>query len=168
MRLHLLISTFALGAGLMWLASDSSAVSASPYCTSDVERDGSLLYAQVASAKPIKKGPAPPVRSLLPKRTMGAKMYLPASKGMTGEYLQRAAVCHARSSTPPVFHGDPLRVEGPIDKIRVVPAGGSFVLSVTAKDSKTGREIWQRAEALMVDVDADRASKDKSSSDDRL
>lgn len=165
MRMHLLISTFVLGAGAAWLAPSSNVVSASPYCTDDIERDGSLLYAQVAEAKPIKKGPAPPVRSLLPKKTMGAKMYLPATKGMTGEYLQRAAVCHARSSAPPVFRGDPLRVDGPIDKIRVVPAGGRFVLSVTAKDPKTGREIWQRAEALIVDVDAEKASKAASSGD---
>lgn len=165
MRTHLLISTFVLGAGVACLASGSGVVSASPYCTDDVERDGSLLYAQVTDAKPIKKGPAPPVRSLLPKRTMGAKMYLPATQGMTGEYLQRAAVCHARSSEPPVFRGDPLRVDGPIDRIRVVPAGGRFVLSVTAKDPATGREIWQRAQALMVEVDADRASKATSSAD---
>ena len=124
-------------------------------CTPDVTEDGSLLYAQVYDAKPIRKK-IPYVKAILPKQTMGAKMYLHAEKGLTSEYLERAALCHMNAVDTPAYANDPLRVDGRIKSLRVYSAGGSFVLSLTARDHKTGKEIWNRAQALTTEVDVSR------------
>jgi len=128
-------------------------------CTPDVIEDGSLLYTQVFDAKPIRKKP-PHVKAIVPKQTMGAKMYLNAKKGMTKEYLQRAAMCDAKADTP-TYQYDPLRVDG-IKSFRVYSAGGAFVISVMGKDQRAGKEIWQRAKALTTEVDTAGAKREVS------
>ena len=138
-----------LGGVTPFLVSPSSA-HASLSCSPEVVSDGGTLYALVYDAKPIRKAD-PRVKAILPKRTVGAKMYLNAQKGMSSEYLHRAAVCHMNANTRAYEH-DPLRVEG-IESLRVYPAGGSFVISLTGKDSASGREIWQRAEILTTEID---------------
>lgn len=138
-----------LGGAASFLASPSAA-HASPSCTPEVVSDGGTLYALVFDAKPIRKA-NPRVKALLPKRTVGAKMYLAAEKGMTSEYLHRAAICHMNANTRSYEH-DPLRVDG-IKSLRVYPAGGAFVISLTGKDPAAGKEIWQRAEILTTEVD---------------
>jgi hypothetical protein len=145
--------------GAVFLVGLADNASASPSCTPEVVRDGSLIYTQVVDAKPIKKSP-PHVKALLPKRTMGAKMYLHAKEGVTQEYLHRAALCHAASDAPPAFQGDPLRVDGEIDKIRVYSGAGKFVIAVTGKNSGVGRDIWERARALTEDVDNELAQNE--------
>jgi hypothetical protein len=110
-----------------------------------------MLYAQVYDAKPIKK--RPDKKRVVPKWIAGAKMYVPAEKGMTREYLNRAAICHANASDAPSYANDPLRVDGDIHEIRVYPAGGAFVIAVTSEDKMTGREIWERADALTRETD---------------
>ena len=147
------VSTLALSVGVLALFGHASPADAAPRCDSEAVQDGSLIYTQVIDAKPIKKGPEH-VKALLPKRTMGAKLYVRPQKGVTKEYLHHAALCHAGSDMPPVFRGDPLRVDD-IQAIRVQSAGPSLVLSILADDPATGREIWKRARALTVDVDAD-------------
>jgi hypothetical protein len=148
------VSMLALFIGTLVLSGHASPVDAAPSCDSEAVEDGSLIYTQVFDAKPIKKKP-PHVKALLPKRTMGAKLYVKPQKGVTREYLHHAALCHAASDRPPAFRGDPLRVDGDVRAIRVYPAGPSLVVSILADDPATGREIWERARALTVDVDAD-------------
>jgi hypothetical protein len=126
--------------------------SASPACTPELQEDGSMIYALVHDAKPIKKRPNK--KALLPKWIAGAKMYVTAEKGMTREYLHRAALCHASATDIPEYVHDPLRVDGEIKSIRVYSAGPSFVISVTSDEKATGREIWKRAEALTTEVDS--------------
>jgi hypothetical protein len=154
----------ALFIGTLALSGHAAPADAAPRCGSEAVEDGSLIYTQVFDAKPIKQKP-PHVKALLPKRTMGAKLYLKPQKGVTSEYLHHAALCYAASDAPPVFRGDPLRVDGDVRTIRVYPAGPSVVVSILADDPATGREIWERARALTVDVDADlaKASKPKKS-----
>ena len=126
--------------------------SASPACTPELLEEGSMIYALVHDAEPIKK--RPDKKRVVPKWTAGAKMYVTATKGMTREYLHRAAICHANASGIPEYRHDPLRVDGEIDSIRVYSAGPSFVISVTSEERATGREIWNRAEALTTEVDS--------------
>ena len=143
------LGAFALALG-MTLESPTSAM---PECTPDVLDDGGIIHGQVYDAKPIEQKPAR-VKALLPKRTMGAKLYVRAEKGVTPAYLQRAAECHAKSRTSPSYQHDPLRVDGNIQSIRAYSAGGSLVLSVIADNPGTGREIWERAKALASEIDA--------------
>lgn len=142
------LAAFALAMGTTL----ESPASAMPQCTPEVLEDGSLIHGQVYDAKPIEKKPAH-IKALLPKRTMGAKLYVRAEKGVTPAYLQRAAECHAKSRTIPSYQHDPLRVDGNIKSIRVYSAGGSFVLSVVADNPGTGRQIWKRAKALASEID---------------
>ena len=151
MKLASAIATLALVGGTAYLLASPNEAGATPMCTSEVTEDGSVLYAQVFDAKPIRKKP-PHIKALLPKQTVGAKVYLRAAKGMTKEYLRRAAMCHMKADTPAYEH-DPLRVDG-IRSLRVYPAGGAFVISITGKDQKVGKEIWRRAEILTTQIDA--------------
>lgn len=141
-------------AGLVvgFAAIQASPASAFPQCTPDIVEDGSLIHGQVYDAKPIREKPRHG-KAILPKRTVGAKLYMRAEKGMTPAYLQRAAECHAKSRTLPSYPNDPLRVDGDIESIRVYGAGGSFVVAVTSENPATGREIWERAKALATEVD---------------
>lgn len=148
--------------GLHLTASSSASASA---CTPQVQEDGSMLYAQVYDAKPIKKSPER-VKAILPKWVAGAKMYIYAQKGMTSEYLNRAAICHAKASKTSSYANDPLRVDGKIDDIRVYSAGGAFVISVTSENKATGREIWERADALTREVDSDLVEKQRAADAD--
>lgn len=156
MKLMSAIAALALVGGTAFMLAGPGSADASPMCTPEVTADGGVLYAQVFDAKPIRKKP-PHIKALLPKRTLGAKMYLNAEKGMTKEYLRRAAVCHMKADTPAYEH-DPLRVDG-IKSLRVYPAGGAFVLSVSAADQKTGKEIWRRAETLTTEIDSATAER---------
>ncbi len=151
MKLVSAIAALALLVGTAHTLAVPSPVGASPNCTPDVTADGGLLYAQVFDAKPIRKSPSH-VKAILPKQIVGAKMYLPAQKGMTKAYLHRAAICHMNADTPAYEH-DPLRVEGRIKSLQVYPAGGAFVISLKAHDRATGKEIWRRAEILTTEVD---------------
>ena len=161
--MKLVIAALAL-VGSALLVGAPGAAFASPACTPEVLEDGSLIYAQVYEAKPIKKKP-PHIKAILPKLTMGAKMYVYAEKGMTSEYLRRAALCHAASNAPPAHSLDPLRVDGEIRSIRVLSAGSAFVISVLGDDRATGRAIWERAKAVASEVDADYAKRQQADQD---
>lgn len=164
MRLVSAIAALALVAGTALMLATPGPVGASPSCTPEVAADGSILYAQVFDAKPIHDTPRH-VKAILPKRTVGAKMYLHAGKGMTKEYLHRAAVCHMNAVDISSYKHDPLRVDGKIKSLRVYPAGGAFVIALTAQDSATGKEIWNRAKALTTEIDSV-ATKGKTPSND--
>ena len=126
--------------------------SAAPLCTPEVREHGNLIHMRVVNAKPIKERPKH-IKAILPKRIMGAKIYVQADKALTKEYLQRAALCHAASDAPPLLRRDPLRVDGKIEAIHVYSGGDVFVLSVVAQDPQTGRQIWERARALTMGID---------------
>ena len=159
MKLASAIATLALIGGTAYLLGGPNGAGATPMCTSEVTEDGAVLYAQVFDAKPIRKKP-PHIKALLPKQTVGAKIYLPAEKGMTRQYLRRAAMCHMKADTPAYAH-DPLRVDG-IKSLRVYPAGGAFVISITGKNQKVGKEIWRRAEILTTEIDSATAERQQS------
>lgn len=152
MRVVLAAAALAVVCGATHALVPTPVASASPACTPELLEDGSMIYALVHDAKPIKK--RPDMKRIVPKWIAGAKMYVTATKGMTREYLHRAAVCHANASDIPEYGHDPLRVGGEIESIRVHSAGPSFVISVTSEDRATGREIWNRAEALTTEVDS--------------
>ncbi len=107
----------------------------------------------IYAAKPIKKRIFY-ARANQPVRTVGAKMYLHAPQGVTGEYLERRLACHAQSGTS-AHPNDPLHPSvGSVKSVSVDSTGGSFAINIVAKDPKTGQEIWQRAEALSGTGDA--------------
>ena len=164
MKLSITVA-LALFVGVAYWVTDAPHAAAYPACTPEVVEDGSLIYAQVFNAKPIKRGPAH-IKALLPRHTIGAKMYLYAEKGVTKEYLRRAATCHAGSKSTPAYAQDPLRVDGKIKSIRVFGSGGSFVLSVTGDDRATGEAIWKRAKALATEIDVDLVRREKDSPQD--
>jgi len=153
------IAAAALIGGVGHLLAAPSAADASPMCNADVTADGGLLYAQIYEAEPIKKKP-PRVKAILPKQILGAKMYLNAEKGVTKEYLHRAAMCHMKANTPAYEH-DPLRVDG-IKSLQVYPAGGAFIIALTGEDRSAGKQIWERAETLTTEVDSATAKRKAS------
>jgi hypothetical protein len=152
MKLMLALTAFVVLAGVTLGHPQHAA--ATPYCTPEVELDGSEIYGQVFDAKPIRKNPLH-AKAIVPKPTLGAKLYVRAQKGVTSSYLQRAAVCHSVSRTTPSYVNDPLRVDGKIKSIRVQQSGGAFVVSVLGENRATGMQIWQRAKALTSEVDTD-------------
>lgn len=160
MKLISAVAALALISGTAFMLAGPSSASASPACTPQVQEDGSMIYALVHEAKPIKK--RPDKKRVVPKWIAGAKMYVTATKGMTREYLHRAALCYANANDLPEYAHDPLRVDGQIESIRVYSAGPSFVISVTSDDKVTGREIWKRAETLTTEVDSVTAEQKES------
>lgn len=159
MKLMSATLALALGGGAAFVSVVPGLAGASPSCTPEVLADGSALYAQVFAAKPVRKKP-PHIKAVLPKQTVGAKLYLHAEKGVTKQYLRRAATCHMKADTRAYEH-DPLRVDG-IKSLWVYQAGGAFVIKVTGKDQKVGKEIWRRAQTLTTEVDSATAEQKDS------
>lgn len=77
------------------------------------------------------------------QRTAGARVFVPATEGLTKEYVYRAASCQAAQHA--VASGqslDPLAVPGV--EIRVSSARNGFLVDVTGEDATTGREVLRR------------------------
>ena len=77
-------------------------------------------------------------------RLAGARAYVPAKPGLTGEWLH--AQLERRSSTPQQNSNCPLDIPG-VD-ISVRSAGPGFWVSLSAKDATDAKEVLRRAQTL--------------------
>lgn len=116
-------------------------------CNAAVEAEGANLHAQVYDAKPIYRDEFR-ARAITVDKLAGAKLYVPAEKGVTDAYLHRVASCYAASSAAEAHPNDPLRPNGGIAAVDIESHRGSYAIAVTSEDEKTAEEIWQRAQAL--------------------
>lgn len=99
---------------------------------------------RVTSVAPIKVNKFH-ARALQSEHTMGAELVVPAQKGMTAEYLERALTCHAASGSP-VSAQDPLHPDtGRIASVDVRSSHGSFVVRALGDSPDAGDAIWNRA-----------------------
>lgn len=78
------------------------------------------------------------------EQLVGARAYVPAKPGLTGEWLH--AQLARRSSTPRSGTECPLDVPGV--NISVRSAGPGFWVSLAARDHDDAKEIWRRAQTL--------------------
>lgn len=83
-----------------------------------------------------------------PSARPGTDLYVRATPGMSGEYLERTLSCHAaygRAVNPnDPFHPD----SGEVTEVNVQSAGTGYVVRVSGDDRKTNDEIWRRARTL--------------------
>lgn len=132
-------------------AGGKPSVAASAGCAQlgDVRQAATALYApgNLYAAKPVRKKIFN-ARAIQPERTMGADLYLHAQQGVTPEYVERVLSCHAASGTA-AHPNDPLHPEsGRIAELSVRSAGPSLAVRVIGDSPATGKEIYQRAEAM--------------------
>ena len=78
------------------------------------------------------------------EKLVGARLFVPAQPGLTGEWLQ--AQLAQRPSSPDAAGVCPLDVPGSSVKVR--SGGPGFWVSVSARDDAGAREVLRRAEAL--------------------
>lgn len=75
--------------------------------------------------------------------TVGARVYVPATAGLTKEYLHRTASCQAAQHAVAANQSsDPLAVPGV--QVDVLAAQRGFFVDVLGSDSATGREVLRR------------------------
>ncbi|MGB5808931.1 MAG: hypothetical protein WBG86_00300 [Polyangiales bacterium] len=117
-------------------------------CTEQATRDGLGIYARVIDAKPVREDP--PLKAVVPKRTVGVKLYVVPDKGVTAAYLEHAARCYAGSSRLPSIPSDPLRPPGGISSVRVDRSGSAFVVTIMGSNSAIGAEIWSSAQEVLA------------------
>jgi hypothetical protein len=122
---------------------------ASAQCASlpESDRDAANLYepGRVTRVEPLVKKEFL-ARAIQREYTAGARLYLPAQRGMTQPYLERALVCHTASQAA-LHPNDPLRVQN-LKSVSVATSGHSFVVTIAGADKAAGKEIWQRASAI--------------------
>ncbi len=86
-------------------------------------------------------------------RLAGATIEFRAVRGLTAEWLQRSADCHLARSAALGFDQSemgfcPLALKGVAARVR---SGREWLLvEVTSQDPATAREVWRRAQALVV------------------
>ncbi len=112
----------------------------------DPQAAASFYKGNVHAARPI-YGPEHHGKVIL-RRLEGAELAVPATPGMTAQYLQRALTCHAMSETQALHTNDPLKPQGGVDVVRVRSMDGRFVVSIVSQDADAARDIWARAEAF--------------------
>lgn len=135
--------------------SPSEATPLGPPCSPEAIHDGRALYDQVYRADALTETPRG--KPIVPKKVVGAKLYLTPTKSASAPYLLHAARCYAKSkSAQPTSGLDPLRASWPI-KTRMSQAGGSWVLSIEGADSAAAQEILGQSRALAARNDAERA-----------
>ena len=116
---------------------------------SSADQTVAQLYSpgKVYAASPVEKK-VHRARAYQPVQTFGASLYTHAEPGMTGPYMERALRCYAafgRATHP----NDPLHPsEGRITDVSVEAVKGSFAIRIESDSSKTGKEIWRRAQSL--------------------
>ena len=86
-------------------------------------------------------------RAIQPREVTGAELYVDAEAGVSQPYLERVLSCHAAGSST-AHPNDPLRVQNVRD-VDVRVQGHHFVIAVQGADRNAGREIWQKAQALL-------------------
>jgi len=123
-----------------------------PPCSAQAVSDGKAAYRYVFEVAPVRKDP--PFRAIVPKHTIGAKLFLSPPRNMTAAYLAHAARCYARSvrrggSSDAEDGADPLQAGDAVPSVQVVENSGSLVLIVTGRGRDAGNEIFRRANALL-------------------
>lgn len=85
-------------------------------------------------------------RAIQLRYVSGAKVYVPAERGMNDGYLERALSCHAASaeSSQP---NDPLRVAN-VHDIDVRTRGTLIEIQIEGADRAAGKQILERAQGL--------------------
>lgn len=86
-------------------------------------------------------------RAIQPREVSGAELYVDAEAGVSQPYLERVLSCHAAGSSA-AHPNDPLRARNVRD-VDVRAQGHHFVIAVQGADRSAGREIWQKAQALL-------------------
>ena len=86
-------------------------------------------------------------RAIQPREVSGAELYVDAEAGVSQPYLERVLSCHAAGSSA-AHPNDPLRAQNVRD-VDVRVQGKHFVIAVHGADRHAGREIWQKAQALL-------------------
>jgi hypothetical protein len=87
-------------------------------------------------------------RAIQTRQTVGADLYVHATPGTTGEYLERVLTCHAAAGQA-VSSNDPFHPSvGHVAAVNVRKAGTGFAVRVQGSDTASAKEIWRRAEAL--------------------
>jgi len=86
-------------------------------------------------------------RAIQPREVIGAELYVDAEAGVSQPYLERVLSCHA-AGTSAANPNDPLRAQN-IRDLDVRVQGRQFVIAVHGADRNAGREIWQKAQALL-------------------
>lgn len=86
-------------------------------------------------------------RAIQPREVIGAELYVDAQAGVSQPYLERVLSCHA-AGTSAAHPNDPLRGQNVRD-VDVRVQGHHFVIAVQGADRNAGREIWQKAQALL-------------------
>lgn len=77
------------------------------------------------------------------QRAAGARVFVPASEGLTKEYVHRAASCQAAQHAASGQQSrDPLAVPGV--EVRVSAAQNGYLVDLIADDAARGREVLQR------------------------
>lgn len=81
-------------------------------------------------------------------RNVGAELYVHATPGQSGEYLQRTLECYTAGAQT-VHPNDPFHPEkGSVKRVTVFSAGDSFGIRVAGSDNDAAEDIWRRAHAL--------------------
>lgn len=149
-RMKLTVATAAaVLAGCAAHSSQHSARALNHNCSAlgDVSVQVAELYTdKVAAVKPV-RDKIFVARAIQPVVIIGAELYVPAEKDMSGAYLDRLMSCHAGSQVASAHPNDPLRVDG-VDRIDVDEVGSNFRITVTSEDRAAGRAIWQSAQRL--------------------
>lgn len=88
------------------------------------------------------------------QRTAGARVFVPASEGLTKEYVHRAASCQAAQHAVAAQQStDPLAVPGV--QIRVTSAQNGYLVDLVGDDSATGKELLRRVRAVTSSSEAE-------------
>jgi len=113
----------------------------------DADRQVAELYApgNVEQVEPLYREEFR-ARAIQYRYVAGAKLYVPASRGMNEAYLERLLSCHAASSSD-VHPNDPLQ-HARVKNVDVSTAGQRFVIAIEGRDRADGHEILNRARAL--------------------
>ena len=114
----------------------------------DLDRQVAQVYdlAKVRHAAPIYTQRFV-ARAIQPREVTGAELYVDAEPGVSQPYLERVLSCHA-AGTSVAHPNDPLRAHNVRD-VDVRAQGHQYVIAVHGADRNAGREIWQKAQALL-------------------
>lgn len=84
----------------------------------------------------------------LKERQVGAELFVHATPGTTGQYLQRTLECYTAYDNS-VHPNDPFHPSaGRVADVSVRPAGDSFAVRIVGNSPEAARDIWSRAQAL--------------------
>jgi hypothetical protein len=126
----------------LYLAMLPAAVSAS-------EADGSgcaLRAHRVTAVAPYRTGAH--IGKPIVNQVRGATIYVEAERHMSAEWLEKELRRHLVSMSGPAAMADcPFDVEGV--RVRVQSRGPGYVVTLTAKDAASGREVLRRARLLL-------------------